>query len=36
MQKNNFAKILGHAPYTLNPASDKANVREFAKIAMED
>lgn len=36
MKANNFAKLLAHAPYTLNPASDKPNVREFAKIVMED
>lgn len=36
MEENNFGKILGHAPYTLNPASAKDHVREFAKIAMED
>lgn len=36
MDENCFAKILAHAPYTLNPASDKASVREFARITMED
>lgn len=36
IEENNFAKLLAHAPYTLNPASDKPNVREFAKIVMED
>lgn len=36
MEENNFGKLLAHAPYTLNPASAKPNVREFAKIAMED
>lgn len=36
IEENNFAKLLAHAPYTLNPASDKPNVREFAKIVMVD
>lgn len=36
MKDRNFGKLLAHAPYTLNPASDKPKVREFAKIAMED
>lgn len=31
-----FGKLVAHAPYTLNPCSDKQNVREFAKICMED
>ena len=33
---NNFGKLVAHAPYTLNPCSDKQNVREFAKICMSD
>lgn len=32
----NFGKLVAHAPYTLNPCSDKANVREFAKVCMTD
>lgn len=36
MKENNFGKILCHAPYTLNPCSDKEHVREFAHIVMED
>ena len=36
MDENNFGKLLAHAPYTLNPASNKTNTREFAKIVMED
>ncbi|MDD3172314.1 MAG: deoxyribonuclease IV [Herbinix sp.] len=36
MEEKNFAKLLAHAPYTLNPCSDKAETREFAKIVMED
>ena len=33
---NNFGKLVAHAPYTLNPCSDKQNVREFAKMCMEE
>lgn len=36
IEENKFAKLLAHAPYTLNPSSNKAEVREFAKIVMED
>ena len=35
-EEHNFAKILAHAPYTLNPCSSNPQVREFAHIAMED
>lgn len=35
-QKNNIGKLVAHAPYTLNAASDKENVRQFAKDAMVD
>lgn len=31
-----FAPIMVHAPYTLNPCSEKDDVREFAAIALED
>ena len=31
-----FGPLVAHAPYTLNPCSDKPNVREFAHICMED
>ena len=31
-KENNIEVILTHAPYTLNPASEKESVREFAKI----
>lgn len=34
--ENQFGTLLAHAPYTLNPASAKDSVREFAKITMED
>ncbi len=29
-EKNGFGRILAHAPYTLNPCSKDASVREFA------
>lgn len=35
-QENNIGKLVAHAPYTLNAASDKENVRQFAKEAMAD
>ena len=31
-----FNQILAHAPYTLNPASKDAKIREFAHMVMED
>lgn len=36
MRQNNFAKILAHAPYTLNPCAEKEYVREFAYNTMLD
>ena len=36
MKKNNFAKILGHAPYTLNICSAEERTREFALEVLED
>lgn len=35
-EKNNFAKIVAHAPYTLNACSDKEATREFALSTMAD
>lgn len=35
-EKNNFAKLVAHAPYTLNPCSATEKVRDFALFAMED
>ncbi|MEN6390195.1 MAG: deoxyribonuclease IV [Syntrophomonas sp.] len=35
-REQNFAPILGHAPYTLNPCSPEAHVREFALLVMND
>ncbi|TCO73829.1 deoxyribonuclease IV [Marinisporobacter balticus] len=36
MEKNNFAPILGHAPYTMNLCSAKPDIREFAKNILKD
>lgn len=36
MKNNNFAKILAHAPYTLNLCSADEGIREFAKNTMAD
>ena len=36
MNENNFAKILAHAPYTLNPCSKDEHTREFAFQTMSD
>lgn len=35
-QENHFAKIVAHAPYTLNPCSDKPETREFAEMVFAD
>lgn len=36
MKENGFAKILAHAPYTLNLCSADEGIREFAKNTMKD
>lgn len=36
MQKNSFAKILAHAPYTLNACAKVPSIREFAYNTMLD
>jgi deoxyribonuclease-4 len=36
LKENRFARIMGHAPYTLNPCSPEERVREFALEVMED
>lgn len=36
MEENSFAKILAHAPYTLNLCSADRGIREFAKNTMAD
>ena len=35
-EENSFAKIMGHAPYTLNPSSPDERTREFALEVVED
>ena len=34
--QNSFAKIVAHAPYTLNPCSDNPQTREFAEMVFAD
>ena len=36
LERENFGKLVAHAPYTLNPCSAKENVRAFAYEAMSD
>lgn len=36
LQEHKFARILAHAPYTLNACSDKEQTREFAWLTMKD
>lgn len=35
-EQNRFAKIVAHAPYTMNACSADPNIRQFAKTMMED
>ena len=35
-EEKNFAPLVAHAPYTLNPCAAKDNVREFAHIAFRE
>ena len=35
-QENGFGKLVAHAPYTMNCASDKENLREFARELLAD
>lgn len=35
-EANKFAKLVAHAPYTMNPCSSNDKVREFAHIAMKE
>lgn len=36
MAENVFGTLVAHAPYTLNPCSDKPRAREFAQMRMAD
>lgn len=36
MEKNNFAKILAHAPYTLNPCSKDESIRKYTVSTMAE
>ncbi len=36
LQLEHFGKLVAHAPYTLNPCSDKQETRDFALQAMTD
>lgn len=36
MEQNGFAKLVAHAPYTLNPCSADPSVRDFAHTVMAD
>ncbi|MFR7835599.1 MAG: deoxyribonuclease IV [Ezakiella sp.] len=36
LMENNFGKIVAHAPYTLNPCSDKEYVREFGRNVIKE
>lgn len=35
-EENNFAKLVAHAPYTLNPCSADTKTRDFARMIFED
>lgn len=35
-EEKEFARIMAHAPYTLNPCAEKENVREFTVMTMAD
>lgn len=34
--ENDFGKVVAHAPYTLNPCSDKEYVREFGRSVIKE
>lgn len=36
MAEHSFGKLVAHAPYTLNPCSDKPHARQFARECMAD
>lgn len=35
-EEHHFQKFVAHAPYTLNPCSDKPETREFAEMVFKD
>lgn len=35
-EENDFAKLVAHAPYTVNPCSSESKTREFARMIIED
>ncbi|MBR2299602.1 MAG: deoxyribonuclease IV [Alphaproteobacteria bacterium] len=35
-REHHFQKFVAHAPYTLNPCSDKIETREFAEMVFQD
>ena len=35
-KEHNFAPLVAHAPYTLNPCSDNPKTREFAEMVFAD
>ena len=35
-KQHKFVKFVAHAPYTLNPCSDKPSTREFAEMVFVD
>lgn len=34
--ENDFGKVVAHAPYTLNPCSDKERIREFGRSVIKE
>ena len=36
MEEHHFGPLIAHAPYTINPCSDKPRAAEFAQITMAD
>lgn len=36
LQNGTFSSVLVHAPYTLNPCSNKAETAEFARLTLKD
>lgn len=36
MEKNNFGKLVAHAPYTVNPCAENEKTREFARMVLSE